>query len=135
MGENATTVIFDIAHECLSCFEQVATKQDDSLLTRSFVPGYGTDRYKERNKSPRDFLGLLNSFSFWTDYTGALSLMESSLDSRLRGLEDISSMVIELLDMVLRNLHHREFAVSLDSHTWHHRFPTNGLLTEMFLLA
>lgn len=31
--------------------------------------------------------------------------MDSSLDERLRGLADISAMVMELLEMILRNLH------------------------------
>ncbi|KAI3322336.1 hypothetical protein HD806DRAFT_122479 [Xylariaceae sp. AK1471] len=102
--EELATAIFDITHQCLDSFNQIVAKQDESLLTRPFVPGDGTDSSRNRSHSSRDFLGLRNSFSFWIDFTGALSLMDSSLDTRLRGLTDISSMVIELLEMILRNL-------------------------------
>ncbi|KAI1754549.1 ankyrin repeat-containing domain protein [Xylaria castorea] len=104
--ESAMTAIFDITHECLDLFDRVAVKHDESILTRSFVPcDVGSSPKAENNKhSSRDFIGLRNSFSFWIDYTGALSLMDSSLDTRLRGLTDISAMVIEFLDMILRNL-------------------------------
>lgn len=109
--EDIATTIFDITHQCLEVFDRVATERDESILARSFVPGDDAVGSKSRNHSSRDFLGLRNSFSFWIDYTGALSLMDSSLDTRLQGLTDISSMVIELLEMVLRNLRRREFDV------------------------
>lgn len=46
--------------------------------------------------------------------------MDSSLDTRLRGLTDISSMVIEFLDMVLRNLQRRKSYASSASNTLHY---------------
>ncbi|EXA53638.1 hypothetical protein FOVG_01376 [Fusarium oxysporum f. sp. pisi HDV247] len=103
-GEDMATAIFDIAHQCLDSFEQIAAKQDESILTLPFASGDGPECSKSRSPSSRDFLGLRNSFSFWVDYTGALSLMDSSLDTRLRGLTDIFCMVMELLEMILRNL-------------------------------
>ncbi|KAB5583631.1 hypothetical protein GE09DRAFT_1248057 [Coniochaeta sp. 2T2.1] len=104
--DDASTAIFDVAHACLEAFDRVVAEHDDVLLSHSFISGKaGDDVDNRRRNSSCDFLGLRNSFLFWIDYTGALSLMSSSLDSRLRGLADISAMVIELLEMVLRNLH------------------------------
>jgi hypothetical protein len=103
------TAIFDITYQCLDAFDQVVAHQDESVLTHSFIPNDGLESSVNRNRSSCDFLGLRNSFLFWIDYTGALSLKDSSLDARLQGLEDISSMVIELLEMMLRNLQRGEF--------------------------
>ena len=101
--------IYDVANECLSFFEHISTTQSKALTTEQFLVD---DPTSEPSTNPsnrtRDFLGLRHSFAFWVDYTGALSLMESSLDARLQGLADVSSMVIELLDMVLRNLQRRK---------------------------
>lgn len=99
------TAIFDIAHHCLDCFDRVVENHDKSFLTHSLNPGDGTTASTTQRLSSFDFLGLRNSFLFWIDYTGALSSMDSSLDERLRGLTDISATVIELLEMILRNLH------------------------------
>ncbi|SPN98625.1 uncharacterized protein DNG_01670 [Cephalotrichum gorgonifer] len=103
-GDGPATAIFDIAHQCLASFDRIVeTGQDGPLLTRRFGLGNGTGRSGGKPQSC-DFLGLRYSFLYWVDYTGALSLIDSSLDARLRGLAEISSMVIELLEMVLRNL-------------------------------
>ncbi|KAI0105098.1 hypothetical protein GGR51DRAFT_203181 [Nemania sp. FL0031] len=104
--EIATTAIFDTAYKCFDLFNRMVAKHDESILIRSFIPAEDRSSSKSENNkhSSRDFIGLRNSFSFWIDYTGALSLLNSSLDTRLRGLTDISSMVIEFLDMILRNL-------------------------------
>lgn len=107
-----TTAIFDTTHQCLEVFNHIVAKHGESgesILTRLVMPNNDSSGGKRKGQSPRDFLGLRNSFSFWIDYTGALSLMDSSLDVRLQGLVDISSMVIELLEMVLRNLHRRGY--------------------------
>lgn len=133
-GEDMATAIFDIAHQCLDSFNRIATNQDESSLARLFVPDDGTDSSRSRSHSSRDFLGLRNSFSLWIDYTGALSLMDSSLDTRLRGLPDISSLVIELLEMVLRNLQRREFYVSLDSSALHLVFLQTDYLRKFICL-
>jgi hypothetical protein len=105
------TAIFDITLQCLNFFDAIVSKQDESILTHPFALGDGANHPKSKNRTSRDFLGIRNSFSFWIDYTGALSLMDSSLDTRLHGLTDISSMVIELLEMVERNLQRRKFHV------------------------
>lgn len=112
--EDEATAIFNITYQCFETFSQVAAKHDEWILTRLFTPHDDAPGHKSRSNPSRDFLGLRNSFSFWIDYTGALSLMDSSLDARLRGLTDISSMVIELLEMILRNLRRRECKSSLN---------------------
>jgi len=111
VGETMANTIFEITLRCLTIFDKLASRQDEWILIHPFALGGDTNGSKSKGKS-RDFLGLRNSFSFWIDYTGALSLMDSSLDVRLLGLTDISSMVIELLDMVERNLQRRKFNIS-----------------------
>ncbi|PHH62955.1 hypothetical protein CDD81_6380 [Ophiocordyceps australis] len=103
--ENTPTAIFDITHQCLEFFDRIIAEYHESFVTQSFVPGDDAVVSDARKPSSFDFLGLRNSFLFWVDYTGALSLMDSSLDARLRGLKDVSGMVLELLEMILRNLH------------------------------
>ena len=128
--ENMATAIFDITHQCLDSFDGIVAQHgesDDSILTRSFVPGeVATSEGQQRSSC--DFLGLRNSFLFWIDYTGALSLMNSSLDARLGGLADISAMVIELLEMILRNLQRRELDF-MNPSTIYLDFFANGPLT------
>lgn len=111
--------IFDAAYDCFAIFELLARTQDEELISLPFFVDSDNDndnddddakndnnntKNTESELPTRDFLGLRNSFTLWIDFTGALSLKESSLDTRLRGLSDISSLVVELLDMILRNL-------------------------------
>ncbi|KAH8587086.1 hypothetical protein B0O99DRAFT_527429 [Bisporella sp. PMI_857] len=106
--EHMATAIFDITYQCLVTFDKIVAQNDETTLTHSFDLG-DTATPQSRKRSSCDFLGIRNSFLFWIDYTGALSLMNSSLDARLRGLADITSTVIELLEMVSRNLNRSEF--------------------------
>ena len=112
VGDEMATIIFEITLRCLTIFDKLASRQDGWILTHPFSLGGGAKGSTSKSRPSRDFLGLRNSFSFWIDYTGALSLMDSSLDVRLLGLTDISSMVIELLEMVERNLQRRKFNTS-----------------------
>lgn len=107
--DDVITVIFDITHQCLVSFDQIVAKYDESILTHSLIPGDAVRALDTKKRSSCDFLGLRNSFLFWIDYTGALSLLDSSLDARLRGFADISAIVAELLEMILRNLQRGEF--------------------------
>ncbi|WXC58102.1 hypothetical protein SNK03_004001 [Fusarium graminearum] len=102
---NKTKLLFDIAHQCLISFDRVAASHDAALLTRSLKPDDTTKIGRRNVRTTFDFLGLKNSFSFWIHKTGALSLGKSSLDQRLHGLENVSSMIVELLEMILENLH------------------------------
>lgn len=103
-GVEMSTAIFDVTHSCLEYFDRAVAKHDSALLTHLIQ----NDDVDPRKALPCDFLGIRNSFLFWIDYTGALSLVDSSLDARLQGLADISAVVMELLDMVLRSLRRRE---------------------------
>ena len=106
------TAIFDIAYECLTEFDRANDSNGRGLTTRSFEMDTSSSGYSSESNRHIvrrcDFMGLRNSFIFWADHTGALSLMESSLDARLQGFPDITSMFVELLIMILRNLHRRE---------------------------
>jgi len=106
------TAIFDIAYECLSEFDKANDSRGEDLTTSSFeMDDLSGDYSSESNHHivrKFDFMGLRNSFIFWVDYTGALSLMESSLDARLQGFPDISLMFVELLEMISRNLRRRK---------------------------
>lgn len=105
-----STAIFDLTHSCLELFDWVKAKHDSTLL-KHLIPLCDDDVH--RKAPPCDFLGIRTSFLFWIDYTGALSLIESSLDARLEGLNDISTVVLELLETILRSLQRREFWCSL----------------------
>jgi len=108
------TAIFDVTYKCLGLFEDIVAKHDESLLTHPFIPSDAAGGDNARRLASRDFLGLRNSFSFWIDHTGALSFTDSSLDTRLQDLPDIATMVIELLEMVLRGLQRRKSIYSVD---------------------
>jgi hypothetical protein len=65
------------------------------------------------DESLLDIRGLRNNFAFWIDYTGALADIGASLDDRLQGHDEIKEMVMELLEMVDRNLSRREFDIAI----------------------
>jgi hypothetical protein len=117
--------IFDVSYNCLALFERIQPAEDESYSeVGSDLDGltlYESPREPELEASaatyalpssdqtqPVNLGALRNSFAIWVDFTGALSLKESSLDARLRGFTEISLMVVELLDMVYRNLLRRE---------------------------
>jgi hypothetical protein len=107
--EDIETAIFDITHQCLVSFDLIVAQHDETILTRLSRLRDAATTSDSQKRPSGDFLGLRNSFLLWIDYNGALSLMTSSLDARLRDLVDISTMKIEMLEMILRNLHRGEF--------------------------
>lgn len=110
--DDISTTIFDITHACVESFDRVVAEYDESFLTQPFAPDDATATTSSRRRSTYGFLGLRDRFwLFWIDYNGALSLMSSSPDARSQGLTDMSDMVMELLEMILRNLHRSEFVV------------------------
>ncbi|KAI1129673.1 hypothetical protein F5Y10DRAFT_276594 [Nemania abortiva] len=102
--ESAATAISNTTDKCLCFFDRITAKHDECILNYPFAT--------EDKRSSRDFLGLRNGFLFWVEQTGAISPTESSLDTRLLGLTHIRSSVVELLDMILRNLQRRESYIS-----------------------
>lgn len=111
--ETMMTTIFDIADQCRKAFEDTLAS-DESISSSSFATNDPRLASESGSELFRDFLGLRNSFSLWIDYTGALSFMGASLDARLTGAEHISSMIIDLLEMMLRNLQRSEFLTILE---------------------
>lgn len=110
MAGDQNTPVYDIAFKCLEKFDELEKYHE------THGTGLTKRAFEMENLSafcqivPKcDFLGLVSTFHYWGDSTGAWSLMESSLDDRLRGFPaTILEMFLELLEMILRNLHRRE---------------------------
>ncbi|KAI0537277.1 hypothetical protein GGR58DRAFT_472437 [Xylaria digitata] len=92
------TALYDLTDKCYDAFERLVEADSSSELRDDESPG----------AAPRDLLGLKNSFAFWVDYVGALAPVSASLDDRLAGSVEIKEMIIELLEMVERNIHQLE---------------------------
>jgi hypothetical protein len=56
---------------------------------------------------------IRRDFELWINYTGALAAVGRSLDDRLDGYTDIKDMVLELLQMLARNLSYSIYRHSL----------------------
>ncbi|KAF4432614.1 TPR domain-containing [Fusarium acutatum] len=91
-----TSIVFDAAGNCQILFDDVqkAFEHDHQPSDDAISDKEGVKRLS----------GLRSSFYHWIEYTGARSSPESSLDTRLQGFDEVTSMVLELLDMVARNL-------------------------------
>jgi hypothetical protein len=117
--------IFDASHNCIKLFEHIQSAEhenhsgvrintDNFTLHESppeleFKASAATHTSPSGSQTrPSNFTALRNSFALWIDSTGALSLKGLSLDARLRGFTEISSITVELLDMISRNLQRRE---------------------------
>ena len=105
---DTSTDIFDIAYECLNSFDRVAWRYNKPILWQSSTPCEDDLGRKRRDHLTHNLIRLRNNFSGWIGDTGAFSSTESSLDTKLRDSTEISTMVVELLEMVLRNLNRRE---------------------------
>ncbi|KAK4206460.1 hypothetical protein QBC37DRAFT_239071, partial [Rhypophila decipiens] len=81
--------IYEITDACLEAFERLIPLVPDDRLSSQSRP---------------NLRGLRDDFSFWIDYSGALASAGASLDDRLHGLDEIKGMVLELLQMLGRNL-------------------------------
>ncbi|KAH6714760.1 hypothetical protein BKA61DRAFT_362892 [Leptodontidium sp. MPI-SDFR-AT-0119] len=102
--QKASTVIYDITNACFDAFEDLVLSADaDSSLEQEQEQALVSDA-PSSEEPPRDIRGLRNSFAFWIDYTGALAPVGASLDDRLHSHDDIQEMVVELLEMVEKNL-------------------------------
>ena len=102
------TEIYDVTEACFDLFERLlsAAEADYSPEQALLAPDSASS-----DELPRDMRGLRNSFAFWIDYTGALAPVGASLDDRLHGHEEIREIVVELLEMVERNLRRRKLSV------------------------
>ena len=112
--QKASTVIYDITNACFDTFEDLVLSADaDSSLGQEQEQALVSDAPSSEELS-RDIRGLRNGFAFWIDYTGALAPVGASLDDRLHSHDDIQEMVVELLEMVEKNLGRRELPGLLD---------------------
>lgn len=101
----AATSIYHVADVCFDYFEHLISIGDvDPLIQQT----YGIASDIENKVMLRDVRGIHNSFAFWVDYTGALAAAGASLDNRLQDHVEIKEMVLELLEMVARNLYRCE---------------------------
>jgi hypothetical protein len=104
------TAIYNITDRCLDALERLVSGFDAecSQDPEHDAPTLAPPPFGE---SLLDIRGLRNNFAFWIDYTGALADIGASLDDRLQGHDEIKEMVMELLEMVDRNLSRREFDI------------------------
>ncbi|OPB42085.1 hypothetical protein A0O28_0032020 [Trichoderma guizhouense] len=93
--------IYGITDACFNILERLVSASDTHSPVQ-LAPFISSETLS--NESPRDIRGLHNSFAFWVDYTGTLAPIQASLDYRLQGHDQIKGMVIELLELVERNL-------------------------------
>ncbi|KFY32262.1 hypothetical protein V493_00366 [Pseudogymnoascus sp. VKM F-4281 (FW-2241)] len=102
--QKASTVIYDITNACFDTFEDLVSSADaHSFLEQEQEQILSSDA-PSSEEPPHDIRGLRNSFAFWIDYTGALAPVGASLDDRLHSNNDIQEMIVELLEMVEKNL-------------------------------
>ena len=74
--------------------------RDSKTTSECQIKYAGEDEDKRRTK----MFDFARSFDLWINYTGTLAAVGRSLDDRLSGHTDIKEMVVELLQMLLRNL-------------------------------
>ncbi|KAH8702324.1 hypothetical protein BGW36DRAFT_424603 [Talaromyces proteolyticus] len=115
--------IYSLVIECSSLFEtlteQSGTDYKTGLSTgtspklndspsinpdRGQRPSESKDDVREKDKRKLKVKQMGRSFDLFINYTGALAAVGRSLDDRLNGHPDIKCMVVELLQMLIRNL-------------------------------
>src|SRR5271156_1272682 len=110
--QKAATAIYDVTDACFDVLERLVSAVDADFSPEQALL---VSDSASSDESPRDIRGLRNSFAFWIDYTGALAPVGASLDDRLHDHDEIKEMVVELLEMVERNLRRRKLSVLYDS--------------------
>ncbi|RFU75777.1 tpr domain-containing [Trichoderma arundinaceum] len=103
--QGVVTDIYDVSDTCFDILERLVSvgNMDSPIQQEPFISDINLPC-----GSPRDIRGIRNSFAFWADYTGALAPIGASLDDRLQGHEEINEMIVELLEMLERNLYRLE---------------------------
>jgi hypothetical protein len=97
--------IYDTVIECTRLFDSLA---EGVIIDHESVIEDKDNGLRRRIEETR------RSFNLWIDYTGALAAdVSRSLDVRLHEHMDIKEMVIELLEMLARNLQYRKFRASV----------------------
>jgi len=99
LGLEGMNDIYDVVIECTRLFESLMERKIPDLRGDTRDRGVVLRRRTEE---------MGRSFNLWVDYTGALAAdVSRSLDTRLYDHGDIKEMVIELLQMLARNLEYR----------------------------
>lgn len=86
MDQDKRITIYDAANVCVRAFEDLLSLQEKD------------------NDSFRMVDELRGRFNLWAAYVGAFAAPKASLDARLNLYPDVKHMVLELLDMVSRNI-------------------------------
>ncbi|KFY79386.1 hypothetical protein V498_08945, partial [Pseudogymnoascus sp. VKM F-4517 (FW-2822)] len=102
--QKASTVIYDITNAYFDTFEDLVSSVDAHSFLKQEQEQILWSNAPSSEEPPHDIRGLRNSFAFWIDYTGALAPVGASLDDRLHSNNDIQEMIVELLEMVEKNL-------------------------------
>ncbi|KAI5460115.1 hypothetical protein BGZ63DRAFT_465521 [Mariannaea sp. PMI_226] len=98
-----TKTVIGLSVQCLRAFDRVLSKHSQSILTRRIIPEDAAIISPNQERPSCNFLGLQKSFSLWIDYAGAL-VGTYPLNTILKCSADISSIVIELLEIILQAL-------------------------------
>lgn len=101
--QDADNAIYDVTEACSDILERLILAIDVGALPEKLSLTSDASAYSE-DEPTTHIRSLRNNFAFWIDYTGALAPIEASLDARLHGHDEIKQMVVELLEMVERNL-------------------------------
>jgi hypothetical protein len=83
--------------------DQPATDSNTTSESQTRFGGEGEEKRKARMDA------IKGDFDLWINYTGALAVVGRSLDDRLSGYTDIKEMVLELLQMLARNLQYSTY--------------------------
>lgn len=92
--ELAETALYEMTKTCADLFENLVAVLDERVIL--FSAEWPFDR----------FVGLRNSFAYWTDFLGVLGPKSISLDKRLEKHAEVKELVWELLAMVDRSITH-----------------------------
>ncbi|UKZ52305.1 hypothetical protein TrVGV298_006080 [Trichoderma virens] len=103
-GSSDGNEIYDIVIECSNLFETIILFENGDHSGNQ--PADASHLQPGKNDTTRRTrIGQLGrSFDLWINYTGALASIDRSLDNRLRDHSDIKEMVMDLLEMLHRNL-------------------------------
>ncbi|KAH0490212.1 hypothetical protein TgHK011_001692 [Trichoderma gracile] len=98
--------IYSVVIECSSLFETISLQDGDDANDEPRSMATTHIRHGHDSASRAKVKQLGRSFDLWINYTGALASIDRSLDSRLKDHADIKEMVLDLLEMLQRNLRH-----------------------------
>lgn len=96
--------------ESLNQPRQTGSKNDQATKDSKTTSG---PRTKDEDERITKMEVIRRDFDLWINYTGALASVGRSLDDRLGADTDIKEMVLELLEMLARNLQYSMYGQDL----------------------